>query len=222
MGEKIADKDSFSLFVYEPSCPPCQKEIKLLNTMRLGKQFYSLNLEKISAIENSRVKNLNIQYTPTLLKISHGTVIVRQEGFSDKAVLTRLQLNSPDTLISESFPVTKIFQPISVAQFEEMVKRGKSLIAYIGRPTCPDCASFEKSLANYDLSKYSGKVYYVNVELLHKDPAQWNFFKEQNSIQGTPAFVSYRAGKLISSSSWTVESGYSPKLALVWLTKEMK
>ncbi|WP_431462631.1 hypothetical protein QU408_07920 [Lactobacillus crispatus] len=43
--------------------------------------------------------------------------------------------------------------------------------------------------------------------------------KKSNNIEGTPAFVYYKNGKLISSSSWTVKKGYSTRMAYKWLKK---
>ena len=57
---------------------------------------------------------------------------------------------------------------------------------------------------------------------MHKHRVVWESFKKSNKIFGTPAFVHYHNGNLISSSSWTIEYGYNTKKAYDWLLKQVR
>ena len=112
----------------------------------------------------------------------------------------------------------KQFKKIKLKLFNSISKY-QSFIMYIGRPTCPDCRSFENDFKLKLNKKSPHHLYYLNVEKLHQNQNRWSKFKKSNNIEGTPAFVYYKNGKLISSSSWTVKKGYSTRMAYKWLKK---
>lgn len=223
LSDKIKKKESFSLYVFDKSCPPCVKQTSILKKMDFKGQLYSLDLAKASTGETPQFKKLNIQYTPTLLKIAKGVVIVRQEGFADSNILKQLQLGSPDkTIRGEQNKITDIFTELNLAALTRRIQQKKTFVIYVGRPTCSDCVTFERSLLTSNLTKYRGKVLYVNVDGLRKEKNLWVQFKKDNNIEGTPSFVAYVKGKRVSSSSWTVRDGYNAKKALSWLAKNVR
>ncbi|WEV39926.1 hypothetical protein [Lactobacillus sp. ESL0681] len=116
--------------------------------------------------------------------------------------------------------VSDYFIPINIKKFRKLIANKKTFVAYIGRPTCEDCRSFEKQLLKKDLNPFKGKVVYLNVTKVSKNLKYWNKFKKSNFIYGTPAFVSYKEGRIYSSSSWSVENGYNSNKAINWLNKQ--
>lgn len=223
LNKMISEGKSFSVFIYEPSCPPCRKEISALNTVKIKKHFYSLDLTNVDTAKYSLVNSLNIQYTPTILKVYKGRVVSRTETFIDASHLKKLNLSDPKDITeklarSDGYSNVKdIFHTLSLSGLKKLVDQKSNFVMYVGRPTCSDCQSFEKSFMNSDVSKYVGKVYYLNVNRLYKNQKLWQQFKTQNAIQGTPAFVRYQDGKVLSSSSWSVSDGYSVQKAIEWL-----
>ncbi|WP_131501389.1 MULTISPECIES: thioredoxin family protein [Bacillota] len=213
---KIKRGSSFSLFIYETSCPPCQREIREFKKVGKTHGLFSLNLEKEKTEEEdkySQYKKLNIEYTPTILKFYKGRVINRKESYLNKKELENMHLSS-----FENNEGIKQFKKIKLKLFNSISKY-QSFIMYIGRPTCPDCRSFENDFKLKLNKKSPHHLYYLNVEKLHQNQNRWSKFKKSNNIEGTPAFVYYKNGKLISSSSWTVKKGYSTRMAYKWLKK---
>lgn len=223
LNRMLSKNESFSVFIYEPSCPPCRKEISALNAISIKENLYSLDLTNVDVSKFTFIKPLNIQYTPTILKISKGKVISRTETFIGVNQLKKLKLFNPNfapkeiTQPKEYSNIQDLFETISLNDFQKKVSQNTNFIVYIGRPTCSDCQSFEKNFLNNGVSKYHKKVYYLNVDPLHKNYKMCQQFKSQNMIQGTPAFVSYQDGKLQSSSSWSISNGYSVSNAIEWL-----
>lgn len=111
-------------------------------------------------------------------------------------------------------------QKLSPQEFEQKSSEKKqNFIAYIRRPDCSDCNAFEPDLLKYmDENKdFKNKVYFVDITSIFDDKNEWENFKLENKINGTPSFVYIKDGKISSSSSWTVEKGYSVTILDNWV-----
>lgn len=221
LNKKLKNKDTFSILIYEHTCPPCKKEIKELKKAKVDSQIYLLDLENSqNSSQYTDFKKLNIEYTPTILKIYKGQVVKRQEGFINSKLISKMKLN--DWKIHKN-TVTKIFKPINLKKFRTLIKHNKNFIVYIGRPTCPDCRSFENDFLKLNLNKINSSkidLFYLNVNSIHTNKLLWKSFKKENKIYGTPAFVHYHNNSLVSSSSWTIKDGYNTKEAYTWLLRQ--
>ncbi|BDR59948.1 thioredoxin family protein [Lactobacillus xylocopicola] len=213
-------KATFTVMFYETSCPPCQKELKDLKTTNYIKKLYLVNLDKTENIDNKSFKKLNIQYTPTILKIYKGKVVYRHEGYASISLLKKIRLDDFSEYRKRN-SITTFWKPISRKRFDLLRAKKSSFIVYLGKSTCKDCQSFERNLQEYDFNSYKNKIYYLNItKYLFNSKLEWQNFKKDNKIAGIPAFISYRRGKYFSSSSWSISNGYSPEIALSWLKKQ--
>lgn len=220
LNSKLNKKSTFTVMFYESSCPPCKKELKDLKKTNLIDNLFLLNLDKAESIGSKQFKALNIQYTPTILKIYKGKVVFRHEGYASIPLLKKIKL-SDFSKYKKNNSINKIWKPISRRTFDQLKVKEKSFIVYVGRPTCPDCKSFEHNLQKYNLSSYKNNIYYLNIEKYpFSSKSEWKLFKRNNNIKGVPAFISYKRGKYFSSSSWTISKGYSPETAISWLEKQ--
>ena len=64
---------------------------------------------------------------------------------------------------------------------------------------------------------FKNKVYFVDITSVFDDKNEWENFKLENKINGTPSFVYIKDGTISSSSSWTVEKGYSVTILDNWV-----
>ena len=220
LNSKLSQKATFTVMFYESSCPPCKKELRDLKKTNLIKDLFILNLDKAENIGSKQFKALNIQYTPTILKIYKGKVVFRHEGYASIPFLRKIKLND-FSKYKKNYSINKIWKPISRKTLGQLKAKEKSFIVYAGRPTCPDCKSFEHNLQKHNLSSYKNNIYYLNIEKYpFSSKSEWKQFKRDNNIEGVPAFISYKHGKYYSSSSWTISKGYSPSTAISWLEKQ--
>lgn len=97
---------------------------------------------------------------------------------------------------------------LTVPSFERRVAAGETVLVYIGRPSCPDCNSFEplfkNVIRNHELGR---KIWYVNVHLLHQNPTQWAAFKQRYGISGTPVLAKFARGKLVNKLDFEANGG---------------
>jgi len=102
-------------------------------------------------------------------------------------------------------PVYQYFTALSLEDFKQKVASGERFTAYIGRPNCGDCNSFEPTFEQIIQERQlANKLYYVNVRWIHGgDKAEWNKFKEIYGFTQTPAFSTYADGKQVSMIEWT-------------------
>lgn len=222
LDKKLRNKDTFSILIYDHTCPPCKKEIQVLKKSQIYSKIYLLDLEKsTNKPQYKNFKKLNIEYTPTILKIYQGNVVERQEGFADYSSILKMKL---DDFKVYKKTITGTFKAINLNQFKKLKKQNNDFIVYIGRPTCPDCKSFENEFLKLNLNKISSSkisLFYLNVDEIHKHKSIWESFKKSNKIFGTPAFVHYHNKLLVSSSSWTIQNGYNTEKAYNWLLKQI-
>ena len=88
---------------------------------------------------------------------------------------------------------------LTVESFKNKVARGETFYAYIGRPSCGDCAAFEPIFKRYiHEHKLNGKLFFVNVHFLQQDKAAWTAFKTQYGLKGTPVLAKYSHGKQVN------------------------
>lgn len=94
LNNKLKNKDTFSVLIYDNTCPPCKKEIKVLKKAKVYSKIYLLDLGKsTNSPQYKNFKKLNIEYTPTILKIYQGIIVERQEGFADYNYILKMKLN---------------------------------------------------------------------------------------------------------------------------------
>lgn len=81
---------------------------------------------------------------------------------------------------------------ISLNKFNRLSKdnKPKNTFVYIGNSSCSDCSLFDpeliKLIKNNEIDE---KIYYLDINELHKNKSKWKEFKRVNHIFGTPSFI---------------------------------
>ena len=150
---------------------------------------------------------------------------------SDEIAALRAQLNEKDVAIQLSAQNTEKLQKtytdmyfeldsLTVDSFQAKVARGDTFYAYIGRPSCGDCQSFEPIFKRYiHEHRLNGKLYFVNVHFLQQDKVQWTAFKQQYQFKGTPTLAKYSRGKLVNKLDYEENDGITTQDIEKWLAK---
>lgn len=110
---------------------------------------------------------------------------------------------------------------LTVANFKAKVAAGETFYAYIGRPSCSDCNSFEPMFKRY-IKQYrlQDKIYFVNVHRLHQDKNAWQQFKQQYQMNGTPTLAKFSKGRQINRLDLVENGGkISPSDLERWLDR---
>ena len=107
---------------------------------------------------------------------------------------------------------------LTVDSFKAKVAKGDTFYAYIGRPSCGDCAAFEPIFKQY-IAKHglNGKIYFVNVHFLQQDKEKWTAFKQQYGLMGTPVLAKYSKGKQINKLDYEEKGGIKRADIEAWL-----
>lgn len=107
---------------------------------------------------------------------------------------------------------------LTVENFKAKVAAGDTFYAYIGRPSCSDCNSFEPLFKRYIAQrKLGGKIYFVNVHRLHQDKPAWEQFKRQYGLSGTPVLAKYSRGRQANSLDFEKNGGIAAADLEKWL-----
>lgn len=107
---------------------------------------------------------------------------------------------------------------ISLNLYEEFKEDQEELLVYIRRLTCEDCQLFEKRFIN-DIKNDSNyrNIKLLDIEDLHNNKNEWQKFKNENKIHGTPAFVYFKNGVYIDSFSWNEDDGFDYEKFKIWI-----
>lgn len=121
---------------------------------------------------------------------------------------------------SKLSPTYNYLDSLTVNSFEQKIRNGERIVAYIGRPDCNDCIVFEPILEHlvneYNLSQ---EIKYVNVKNFREESEErWNSFKEKYSFSQTPAFLIFDNGQYVSGIEWG-EDGLPAEKLLNWFEK---
>lgn len=110
------------------------------------------------------------------------------------------------------------FDSITLDTFQNKIKNKEAFIVYVGRPSCSDCELLDDRLIS-DSKKNEDikKILYLNISSIHDDKKNWENFKKNYMIEGTPAFISFNQGKLVSTCSWTEDDGFDYNSFIDWL-----
>lgn len=109
---------------------------------------------------------------------------------------------------------------LTIKNFKEMVAKGHTVYAYIGRPSCGDCNAFEPMLKRYIRQrKLSNKIYFINVHRLYQNKTEWDAFKMQYGLKGTPVLAKYNRGRLINKLDFEENGGIRADDLEQWLDK---
>lgn len=130
------------------------------------------------------------------------------------------ELTKKVEMYEESYsPMYEYFSSLSIADFATKVDAGEDFIAYIGRPDCGDCISFEPSFIELiKEKKLAGKLEYVNVKWLRDESEEkLQAFKDKYGFTQTPGFIHFKDGKNISMIEWNTQKGLSQKELIKWL-----
>lgn len=150
---------------------------------------------------------------------------------SDEIAALRAQLNEKDVTIQLSAQNTEKLQKtytdmyfeldsLTVDSFQAKVARGDTFYAYIGRPSCGDCQSFEPLFKRYIREhRLNGRLYFVNVHFLQQDKAKWAAFKQQYQLKGTPTLAKYSRGKMVNKLDYEENGGITTQDIEKWLAK---
>lgn len=150
---------------------------------------------------------------------------------SDEIAVLRAQLKEKDVAVQLSAQNTEKLQKtytdmyfeldsLTVDSFKAKVARGDTFYAYIGRPSCGDCQSFEPIFKRYiHEHRLNGKLYFVNVHFLQQDKAQWVAFKQQYQFKGTPTLAKFSRGKLVNKLDYEENGGITKQDIEKWLVK---
>lgn len=110
-----------------------------------------------------------------------------------------------ETKLDNYSPMYQYFNSLTVSEFEKKVESGVTFTAYIGRSTCSDCSVFEPSFIDLiTQEKLTNKMDYVNLKWLYdsgKDNV--NKIKEKYQFTETPAFITFKDGKVVDLIEWS-------------------
>lgn len=112
------------------------------------------------------------------------------------------------------------FDSITLDTFQNKLNNKETFIVYVGRPTCSDCEILDDRLIS-DSKKNEDikKILYLNISSIHDDKKNWENFKKNYMIEGTPAFISFNQGILASTCSWTEDDGFDYNAFIDWLNE---
>ncbi|WP_369665117.1 DUF6568 family protein [Streptococcus sp. oral taxon 056] len=72
-----------------------------------------------------------------------------------------------------------------------------------------------------DKYKLRKQLYYVNVEEIHKNKNEWEHFKKEFKIKGTPTFAIYENKKLVAKLDFEENNGFTPYELEKWITSNL-
>ena len=111
------------------------------------------------------------------------------------------------------------FNSLTVDSFKEKVASGEDMVVLISRPNCSSCARLEPSFIEYAEAKgIADQIYLLNVVQLRKDEHEWELFKQNyGELSGTPSYVRYSEGELVSKVIWPEEGELTLKEIDMWI-----
>lgn len=88
--EKLNSSEEFSIYIYSPSCPACEKLAPILNSIIEEKdlEVFALDISKENNIDIDFFKNHKIVLTPTLINYHNGYEKNRNIGETSKKGLS--------------------------------------------------------------------------------------------------------------------------------------
>lgn len=96
------------------------------------------------------------------------------------------------------FSFNKSLINISTNKFNVLVNKGESMLVYVGRPTCPECAEIEPQIKAI-LKANDVKAYYWNTDKAKKESMDtFNEMKESQSITTVPIIIEYKDFKEVN------------------------
>lgn len=114
-----------------------------------------------------------------------------------------------------------VFDSATVDSFKERVVSGDEFVVFISRPNCSSC-----QLISEDFMTLCGElgierqVLFVNVVYLRRDNEAWASFKERYGLTGTPSFVRFADGEVVSALSWTEADGAPIHMIERWILEQ--
>ncbi|MVX58723.1 thioredoxin [Streptococcus danieliae] len=109
-----------------------------------------------------------------------------------------------------------------VDNFMERYNSGERLSVYFGRSSCEDCSHFDPIFIDIiERYKLGDKVYYVNVEGLHENKFEWENFKEEVNIKGTPTIAIYENKKILTKLDFEEQDGFTSYELESWISKNL-
>lgn len=109
---------------------------------------------------------------------------------------------------------------ITMDSFDSRLINQESFIVYVSRPSCGDCEILDKRLINdIENNDYLKKILYLNITPIYSNKDEWNKFKNNYGIKGTPAFIFIDQGKIRDSYGWTEENGFDYEKFINWVNK---
>lgn len=114
-----------------------------------------------------------------------------------------------------------VLENITINKLDEYNDEIKDYIVYVSRPACSDCNLLDDRIINDVKSNiFLNELKYLDVSELYKSKTKWNLFKKENHIEGTPSFIHYKNGKVVSTYGWTEKDGFNYEIFLKWLNEE--
>lgn len=92
-----------------------------------------------------------------------------------------------------------VYEKITFADFDNLIKEKASFVIYFGRPDCHSCKIVVPSVNEYAKSVNLDKIYYINTSEYHERIKEISDNKTYDFI-GTPAFVFFRNGEYLYSN----------------------
>lgn len=151
---------------------------------------------------------------------SNAEIQALQNKLSEAETAVKLSAENTKRLESTYSDIYFDLNSLTVENFKAKVAKGDVFYAYIGRPSCGDCNTFEPMLKRY-IHKHQlhDKIYYVNVHRLNQDKPAWAAFKTQYGLSGTPVLAKYGHGKQLNKLDFEDSNGISREELEKWLAR---